>query len=274
MRGELSLGKRDVIDVILDPDAQSIADKEVGIKCHGQAVSPPELLPPNALKAGKASPSKSPESKFILVISIDTGENKQLPPQEKGLSNALQILAENHIRSVSAFPLDSEVDLLVPSLQVSHLIGDVGDLRAQRGSSNPLEIRSWVKGERSKALLHVRSGHKSHLRFKVSLNRLVFSVGVEKVGCPGDLYGTVSPGVLTHTGTPGPNDEGLSTEMVEEDEPRVEGSRPIVIAAPTRLQIGHHTAYVGSPEDSFDSTDGVVASGFWSRLLGLGIEEA
>ncbi len=46
--GELSLGKRDIIEVILDPDAQFIADNEVGIKGCGKAVSPPELLPPNA----------------------------------------------------------------------------------------------------------------------------------------------------------------------------------------------------------------------------------
>ncbi len=48
MSGELSLGKRDIIEVILDPDAQFIADKKVGIKVYGKAVSPPELLPPNA----------------------------------------------------------------------------------------------------------------------------------------------------------------------------------------------------------------------------------
>ena len=48
MSGELPLGKRDIIEVILDPDAQFIADNEVGIKVCGKAVSPPELLPPNA----------------------------------------------------------------------------------------------------------------------------------------------------------------------------------------------------------------------------------
>jgi hypothetical protein len=48
MSGELSLGKRDIVEVILDPDAHFIADNEVGIKACGKAVSPPELLPPNA----------------------------------------------------------------------------------------------------------------------------------------------------------------------------------------------------------------------------------
>ncbi len=73
MRGELSLGKRDIIEVILDPDAQLIADNEVGVKLYGKAVSPPELLPPNPLKGGKASPSEGRVSEFILVVLIKPG---------------------------------------------------------------------------------------------------------------------------------------------------------------------------------------------------------
>ena len=76
MGGKLSLGKRNIIEVVLDPETQLIGYEKVGIKVYGKAVSSPEILPPNALKYGEASPSESPVSEFILVVSIDTGENQ------------------------------------------------------------------------------------------------------------------------------------------------------------------------------------------------------
>ena len=76
MRGDLSLRKRNIIKIILDPDAEFIADKKVGIEVCGKAVSPPEILLPNAQKGGKASPSESPEPELGLIVFIDTGKNE------------------------------------------------------------------------------------------------------------------------------------------------------------------------------------------------------